>query len=114
MSLLYDAMEECVFIHRTTKPDGQGGYISEYSEGAEFKAAIVYDTSLEARVAAVQGITGSYTVSVPKSVEIGYHDAFVRRSDGQVFRCVSKDDSTTPEAASFKIRQFKAEEWVPS
>ena len=39
MSLLDDALETCVIMDKTTQPDGYGGYIPTYKEGAEFKAA---------------------------------------------------------------------------
>lgn len=111
MSLMSDAMTECAFLDKTTAPDGFGGYISNYTEGARFKAAIVFESSIQARVAEVQGVRGMYRVTVPRDVRIDYHDTFIRLSDGKTFRNVSKDDMESPDTASFKVRVFNAEEW---
>lgn len=116
MSLMHDQMERCAYLDKTTVPDGFGGVIPEWPQGAEFKAAIVYESSMQARVAEVQGVKGMYRVTVPKSIKIGYGDAFVCLSGefkGMTFRCVSKDDSATPKAASFQVRVFNAKEWNP-
>ena len=112
VSLMFDQMVECAMLDRTTVPDGFGGFVPRWTQGASFKAAIVYNSSIQARVAEVQGVKGMYTVTVPDSVQMEYHDVFVRIGDGVVFRCVSKDDNKTPAAASFHVRTFNAEEWA--
>ena len=43
-------------------------------------------------------------------MELDFHDAFRRDSDGQVFR-VTKVNDSTPAVASFKFNQYQAEEW---
>ena len=111
MSLMSAMMEDCAFLDKTTKPDGFGGVVPTWTEGAPFKAAINLQSSIQARVAEVQGVTGMYRVTVPKSVRIGYGEVFIRISDGKKFRNVSKDDIATPETASFQVRVFNAEEW---
>lgn len=111
MSLMSDMMVDCAFLDKTTQPDGFGGAVPIWTEGAPFKAAINLQSSIQARVAEVQGVTGMYRVTVPKSVRIGYGEAFIRLSDGKKFRNVSKDDIATPETASFQVRVFNAEEW---
>lgn len=112
MSLLDDAMETCVIMDKTTQPDGYGGYISTYREGAQFKAAIVFDTSIEARVADKEGVTSLYTVTTPKALTLEYHDVFKRLRDGKVFRVTSDgDDKFTPASATLDMRQVTAEEF---
>lgn len=111
MSLLKDAMTTCRFLDEKTVPDGLGSYTSVWSDGAEFQAAFSFDDSLTARVAERQGVTGLWTVTVDKKIRIDYHKAFKRLSDGKIFRNVSKDDSETPDSASFSVRVFRAEEW---
>jgi hypothetical protein len=116
MSLMLDQMEKCTFLDKTTAPDGYGGVIHEWKEGATFKAAISFDSSITARVAEVQGVRGMYKITVPKNITVDYHEAFVcleGKYAGRTFRSVSKDDLTTPEAASFQVRVFNAEEWSP-
>ena len=113
MSLVDEAMTPCVMIDRTTLPDGEGGIITTWVEGAVFNAAITFDNSIEAKAAAVQGVTSLYTVTVPKRVKLEYHGVFKRLSDGKIFRVTSDgDDKITPERASFQFAQVSAEEWA--
>ena len=113
MSLIDEAMTPCVMIYRTTLPDGEGGAVTNWIEGAAFNAAITFDNSIEAKAAAVQGVTSLYTVTVPKRVQLEYHDVFKRLSDGKIFRVTSDgDDKITPERASFQFAQVSAEEYV--
>ena len=112
MSLLTEAMEECVILNKQTVEDGYGGYTSVYVEGAGFDAAIVFDTSIEARTAEQQGVTSLYTVTVPRAMMLEYHDVFRRKRDGKIFRVKSDgDDSFTPQSATLDMRQVTAEEW---
>ena len=113
MSLIDEAMAPCVMVDRTTQPDGEGGTITTWVEGATFNAAVTFDNSIEAKAAAVQGVTSLYTVTVPKRVKLEYHGVFKRLSDGKIFRVTSDgDDKITPERASFQFAQVSAEEYV--
>lgn len=113
MSLLTDAMTPCVFMDKTKQPDGEGGYINLWSEGAPFEAAITFDSSIQARTAEKSGVTSLYTVTTGKGVRLEYHDVFRRLSDGKIFRVTSDgDDNQTPKAASFQALQVSAEEWA--
>lgn len=112
MSLLTDAFEPFVMLDKTTAPDGCGGFISTWTEGAEFPAAATFDTSIEARVAGVQGVTSLYTITTTKAVNLQYHDVLKRLSDNKVFRVTSDgDDKKTPASATLNMRQVTAEEW---
>ena len=113
MSLINEAMTPCVMIDRTILPDGEGGTVTNWIEGAAFNAAITFNNSIEAKAAAVQGVTSLYTVTVPKRVKLEYHGVFKRLSDGKIFRVTSNgDDKITPERASFQFAQVSAEEYV--
>lgn len=115
MSLLTDAMEQCVMLNKQTIPDGYGGYVTTWAEGAEFIAAITFDTSLQARVADKEGVTSLYTVTTERALTLEYHDVFRRLSDGKIFRVTSDgDDKYTPNTASLDMRQVTAEEWSVS
>lgn len=112
MSLIDDAMEPCVLLDRKSTPDGEGGFISSWVEGAAFNAAIAFSTSLEARVAQKQGVTSLYTATTRKSVRLDYHDVFKRISDGKIFRVTSDgDDVVSPKSSALDMRQVTAEEW---
>lgn len=113
MSLLSEAMENCIMLDKRTTADGYGGYITSWVEGAEFQAAIVLDNSIEARLAEQQGVTALYTITTKKAVNLQYHDVFKRFSDGKIFRVTSDgDDKKTPNSANLNMRQVSAEEWI--
>lgn len=112
MSLLDEAMQKCTLLNKTTVADGYGGYRTAYVNGAEFDAAIVFDTSVEARVAEKQGVTSLYTVTTRRNLTLEYHDVFRREDDGKIFRVTSDgDDKKTPLTAGLNMRQVTAEEW---
>lgn len=114
MSLLTQAMDDVILLEKRTAPDGEGGFTTEWEEGAHFKAAISFDSSMQARTAEKQGVTSLYTVTVPLNAKLQYHDVFKRVKDGKVFRVTSDgDDKVTPKAASFQFAQVTAEEWIP-
>ena len=112
MSLLSDAMEDCVILNKQTTADGYGGYVTTWTDGAEFSAAIVFDTSMEARTAYQQGVKSMYTVTTGRELTLEYHDVFRRKRDSKIFRVTSDgDDKYTPASATLNMRQVTAEEW---
>lgn len=111
MSLLSEAMEGCVLLNKQTSLDEYGGFINTWVDGAAFKAAIVFDTSIEARTAEAQGVHSLYTVTTPRNITLQYHDVFRRTRDGKLFRVTSDgDDKYTPKSATLDMRQVTAEE----
>ena len=115
-SLLQDAMESCTMLSKTVQKDGYGGYVTTWTEGVEFDAAIVFDTSIQARAAEAQGVTSRYTVTTKRELTLEYHDVFRRNGDGKIFRVTSDgDDKYTPKSATLDMRQVTCEEWnLPS
>ena len=115
MSLLAQAMEDVVLMEKKREPDGEGGFLpAVWVDGVKFKAAITFDSSMQARTAEKDGVTSLYTVTVPKNAKLEYHDVIRRLEDGKVFRITSDgDDKMTPESASFQVIQVTAEEWIP-
>lgn len=112
MSLLSEAMESCAMLTKTVVNDGYGGYVTTWTESVKFEAAIVFDTSIQARVAEAQGVSSLYTVTTKKNLHLEYHDVFRRNNDGKIFRVTSDgDDKYTPASASLNMRQVTAEEW---
>ena len=111
MSLLSEAMEGCVLLNKQTSLDEYGGFINTWVGGAAFNAAIVFDTSIEARTAEAQGVHSLYTVTTPRNITLQYHDVFRRTRDGKLFRVTSDgDDKYTPKSATLDMRQVTAEE----
>lgn len=111
MSLLSEALEECVILDKTTTNDGYGGVITTWNNGASFDAAIVFDTSIQARVADKDGVKSRYTVTTSKQINLQYNDYFKRTRDNKIFHVTSDgDDRFTPASASLDMRQVEAEE----
>lgn len=113
MSLLTDALEQCVFLNKQKTNDGYGGYVNVWTDGADFNAAIVFDTSMQARIGEKEGVTSRYTVTTERALTLQYNDYFRRVRDGKLFHVTSDgDDSYTPSSASLDMRQVTAEEVV--
>lgn len=112
MSMLDAAFEPCVVMVKNNRvPSPEGGFKYEWGEGERFKAAFDFQTSMQAKVAEKQGVTGLWNIYVSRSVSLEYHNVFRRLSDGQVFRITSKDDKKTPAGAGLDLRLVSAEEW---
>ena len=105
-------MNDCVFMVPDSHPDGSGGYVTTWAEGEHFRAAIVRDTSTEARIAEAAGTVEMYTVTVSRSVHLAYHAVIKRLSDGNVFRITSDNaNQKTPSCTALDIAQSTAEAW---
>ncbi len=113
MSLLDDFTSTCVMLDKKRVSDGEGGFITTWTEGAKFSAAVSLDTSIEARTAEKQGLTSVYTVLTGKNAILQYHDVFKRLYDGKVFRVTSDgDDKQTPKSAGLQKSYVTAEEYA--
>lgn len=113
MSLLDDAMEACTIMDKTTAPDGYGGVTTVYQAGALIQAAIVFDSSLQARTASVQGVKDLYTITTRKNVVLQYHDIIRRERDGKILRITTDGkDKETPKGAGLDMRVVNAEEFT--
>ena len=105
-------MVPCVFMEQKRTPDGSGGYDTTWEDGEPFKAAIIRDTSTEARIAEAAGTVEAYTVTVSRSVHLKYHAVIKRLSDGKTFRITSDNaEKKTPVCTALDIAQSTAEAW---
>ena len=110
MSLLDDFAHPCVLIEKVRKPDGEGGYTVEWTDGAEFMNYQALDTSMEARRAEKEGVTSLYSALVDKAVPIEYNDYFRDTITGETYRVTSEpSDKESPKSASFSLKYFTAE-----
>ena len=89
MSLLDDFARPCVLLDKSRVPDGESGYITTWTEGAEFYNYQALDTSMEARRAEKEGVTSVYSVLVQQSVPIEYNDFFRDKTTGETYRVTS-------------------------
>ena len=105
-------MVPCVFMEQKKAPDGSGGNRTEWKEGKRFNAAIVRDTSTEARIADAAKTVEAYTVTTSRAVDLKYHAVFKRLSDGKTFRITSDNaEKQTPACTALDIAQSTAEAW---
>ena len=112
MSLLNDFSRRCVLLNKSVVSDGEGGYMTSWTEGVQFDNFQALDTSMEARTAEKQGVTSVYTSLVDKNLPIGYHDVFRDIETGLVYRVTSEpSEKTAPKSASFELKSFTAERW---
>lgn len=108
MSLLNDFARTCVLMERSRKPDGEGGYITTWQEGAEFMDYRALDTSMEARRAEQEGVTSVYSVLVRRDVPIEYGDFFRDKETGITYRVTSNpDEKQAPASAGPTIKKLK-------
>ena len=112
MALIDCMMVPCVFMVPTRTPDGSGGNRTAWVDGKQFRAAIIQDTSTEARIAEAAGTVRMYTVTVSRSVHLEYHAVIKRVSDGQIFRITSDNaNKKAPVCSALDIAQSTAEAW---
>lgn len=105
-------MVPCVFMEKKQEPDGSGGFRTTWEDGKPFNAAIIRDTSTEARIAEAAGTVEMYTVTVSRSVHLKYHAVIKRLSDGKTFRITSDNaEKQTPVCTALDIAQSTAEAW---
>lgn len=110
MSLLDDFARACVLMEKKREPDGAGGYITSWADGAEFTNYQALDTSMEARIAEKQGVTSVYSALVDKSVPIEYGDYFKDKATGLTYRVTSNpEEKQAPKSANFSLKYFTAE-----
>lgn len=112
MSLIENMMSACVFMNENKVDDPEGGYLTEWSEGAHIMVAITNDTSINAKRAEKEGITSTYTLTTSKQNVLKFGDVIKRLSDGKIFRVTSDgSDKLSPEISTLDIAQVSAEKW---
>ena len=113
MSLIEQAYEDFVLLNKIRVPDGLGGYITEWQDGVTIKAAVVFNSSMQARIAQKQGVSSVYTMTTKRDITLEYHDVLRRERDSKIFRITSDgDDDYTPKSAGLDMRQVTCEEWI--
>ena len=112
MSLLDDFSRTCILMEKMRKPDGEGGYTTDWMEGMEFLNYQAMDTSMEARRAEKEGVTSIYSALVDKALPIEYNDVFKDKSTGQTYRVTSNPkDKEAPKSSTLNLKYFTAERW---
>lgn len=112
MSLIEAMMDTCVIMNKSKVSDGEGGFNTEWTEGASILVAIVNDMSTQARIAEKDGVTNTYTLTTKRENALDFHDVIKRVSDGAIFRVTSDgSEKKSPMASTLDMAQCSAEKW---
>lgn len=112
MSLLQDAYEPFVFVEKKLVPDGEGGFIPTWTDGAKFMADADSASSSMATIADKLTERVNCVITTEKSITLEPMDIIKRVSDGVYFRILSDGkNNKTPDTAGLDMRQSKAEIW---
>lgn len=112
MSLLDVMKEKFNVMDKVTEPDGMGGFVSVYREGAEFEAVVEITNSISEETAKAQGVSGVYDVTVSRNIKLEFPMIIKRKRDGQTFRITSAEGSDTPSSSALDIRKVRAERFI--
>ena len=114
MSLLADFARTCVILKRTRRPDGSGGWLTDWDEGETFTARFALDSSIEARRAEREGVTSVYSVLVDQDAGVTYGDYFRDQQTKRAYRVTSHPcEKESPRSAGFSLKYFTAERKEP-
>ena len=99
MSLYETFYSPAVVMHKTKVPDGVGGFVNGWTEGAEISAAFSSLTPTE-RIAAQQASV-AYTDTIVTPVNTNLDEQDIIKADGIYYLVVSKLPKT-PSASTFQ------------
>ena len=103
MSLLDDFARPCILLEKKRVPSDEGGWVTEWTEGAEF-------TNYQDLNSSMEGVTSLCSALVDKAVPIEYNDYFKDKGTGETYRVTSNpEEKQAPKSASFSLKYFTAE-----
>lgn len=112
MSLVDAMMEDFTILDEITEADGEGGKNTVWVDGATIKAALVRDSSMQAKRAEKEGVTSVYTVTTFKNAKLPYHTVLRREKDQTTYRVTSEGgEKESPEVSTLNLSQVSAEKW---
>ena len=108
-------MEKCCHVNKAVVDDLYGSTTEVLTDGAQFDAYIIKNTTTEAQIAEKQGIKEIFTVVVRKGTNLEYNNLIRRLSDSVIYKITSNiKDSEAPGASTVKVAKVTAEKWVPT
>lgn len=110
-TILENYTDTYLFQNKTRVPDGAGGFIPSYKDGASFVGVHRHDSTVEAQVAEREGTASTYTLFVDKEIEFKYHDIIKRKSDNSLFRITEPEGKSTPCISKMNMKCIKCEKW---
>lgn len=103
MSFFFDAFEDYYLKNKSILPDGEGGYITGWSDGVVVKASLNLGSANEIRVAQSQDLKTVFTITFPKNTPVKYGDYIEKISTGEIYRITSEPkDNVTPNTATYQ------------
>ena len=106
MNLIDSRMEDAVLLDLVSMPDGFGGVVKEWRDGAAF----LTKSTTDAEIAYQQGAKRLYTVYTRQIVRLERGDRFRRVSDGRVLRVTSDAvEDKTPGSSTLDLYMVQAE-----
>lgn len=106
MNLYESFYNKAVLMDRKTTPDGVGGFISAWTEGASFDVAFSGLTPAEKIAAQQSAVQYSDTITTPENVHLSERDIF--KVGEAVYRVVGILPAA-PGVASFKFNRYTVE-----
>ena len=99
-NFFYDAFNDYYLKNKTTYPDGEGGYITTWEDGAVVKMSLDLGNSSEIRQAESQNLKTVFTASFPIDTPVTYDNYLEDVETGVIYRITSdpKDNKTPPTA----------------
>lgn len=110
MLLVESMYVDCIKMTESSVSDGEGGFITEYVDGALFSAAINLDDSIQTAIANKDSVKAVYTVTTPINAVLKFGDVIKRVEDEKIFKVVGRENNT-PKISTFQFNVVKAEEW---
>ena len=109
MSLYETFYSPAVVMNKTKVPDGVGGFVNGWTEGAEIRAAFSSLTPTE-RIAAQQASV-AYTDTIVTPVNTNLDEQDIIKADGSYYIVVSKLPKT-PTVSTFKFERYNVRRLV--
>lgn len=106
--------EEFAFIEKTHTRDEAGNPVVIWTQSeVTFRAAIRFDSSVQAKRAAAEGVEDLYTIITGKEIDLEFNDVIKRIEDGTTYRVTtSGKDNKTPPSAGLNMRAVSAKLWA--
>ena len=100
MSFFYDAFKDFTINNRSVVSDGEGGYITTWTDGAVVKRSLTLGSAQEAREALSQRLNATFTVALPIDTPVKRDDYLQSVDTGDIYRIATnpQDNRTPPEA----------------
>lgn len=103
MSFFFDLFDDYYLKNKSTKPDGEGGYLTEWENGAVVKMKLDLGGATETRQAQAQSLKTVFTASFPIDTPVTYDSYLECVETGIVYRITSDPkDNKTPDTATFQ------------